>query len=72
MGDLFQLTHGDPAMKSPSDLPWWAPLPVPVLWGVLVSWIPLSVPVMTGLAFGSAAYVGLSLMLDRRTFVENA
>jgi hypothetical protein len=52
-------------MKSPSALSWWKPLPAPVLWGVLVSWIPLSVPVMTGLAFGTAAYVGLNIMLDR-------
>lgn len=50
-------------MKSPSDLPWWTPLPAPVLWGVLVSWIPLSVPVMAGLACGTAAYVALSLLV---------
>lgn len=50
-------------MKSPSQLPWWTPLPAPVLWGVLVSWIPLSVPVMTGLACGTAAYVALSLLV---------
>ena len=50
-------------MKSPSDLPWWTPLPAPVLWGVLVSWIPLSVPVMAGMAFGTAAYFGLHYLV---------
>ena len=59
-------------MKPPSHLPWWTPLPAPVLWGVLVSWIPLSVPVMTGLAFGTAAYVGLNVLLDRKSGVEMA
>lgn len=52
-------------MKSPSELPWWAPLPAPVLWGVLVSWIPLSVPVMAGMAFGVAAYVGLTSLVQK-------
>jgi hypothetical protein len=53
-------------MKSPSDLPWWAPFPIPVLWGIVVSWIPLSVPMMMGLASGAAAYVGLNMLLDRQ------
>jgi len=57
-------------MKSPSDLPWWTPLPAPVFWGVIVSWIPLSVPVMTGLAFGTAAFVGLHLLLDKENVAE--
>jgi len=51
-------------MKSPSDLPWWRPLPTPVLWGVVVSWIPLSVPVMAGMACGLVAYAGLKLAWD--------
>ena len=60
-----------PAMKSPSDLPWWTPLPAPVLWGVLASWIPLSIPIMTGLAVGTAAYVGLNVLLERKAAEES-
>jgi hypothetical protein len=52
-------------MKSPSELPFWVPLPLPVLGGVLASWIPLSVPVMAGLVGGVAAYLSLKSLLDR-------
>jgi hypothetical protein len=62
---FFTTRNGDLAMKSPSNLPWWTPLPAPVFWGVMVSWIPLSVPVMAGLAFGTAAYVGLNMLMER-------
>jgi hypothetical protein len=58
------------AMKSPTDLPWWAPLPGPVLWGVTVSWIPLSVPMMMGLAFGAGAYLLLNKLLDQTQVSE--
>ena len=68
----YPKTYGDPAMKSPFDLPWWAPLPAPVLWGVVVSWIPLSAPVMAGFAFGVAAYAGLNLVLDRQSVADRA
>lgn len=64
--------YGDTAMKSPSELPWWAPLPAPVVWGVMVSWIPLSAPVMAGITFGLAAYVGLNYVLDRPSVGESA
>jgi hypothetical protein len=51
-------------MTSPLSLPWWKPLPAPVLVGVMAAFIPLSVPAMTGLAVGATAFLGLKTLLD--------